>query len=64
VLSNCEVRFKNVFEGLIAHSGLLASNNTKDEILIKITQLYVAEYIPGSEFVPTVITSSRVSVVL
>ena len=52
--------FSNV---LIEHSSLLASHNTKEEILIKITQLFVREYIPGSEFVPRVITSSRVSVV-
>jgi len=42
---------------------MLASNNTKDEMLINVTQPYVREYIPGSEFVPTVITSSRVSIV-
>jgi len=48
---------------LIAHSGMLASNITKDKILIKITQLYAREYILGSEFVPTVITSSQVSIV-
>jgi len=47
----------------IAHSGMLVPNNTNAEILIKITQFYVREHIPGSEFVPTVITSSRVAVV-
>lgn len=48
---------------LIAQSGISFSNNAKDLTLIKITEFYVREHIPGSELAPTVLTSNRVSVV-